>query len=151
MLLVKNRRATYDYEIIEKFVAGIVLKGYEVKALREKKADLQGSYIKLIGGEPYVVGMHIGRYSNQSQEVSDEEAASPRKLLLTHKELDRLKKDLAQKGKTAVPLAIILRNNLVKLEFAVVVGRKQLGKKHLAKERQIRKEMQQEAKNVMRR
>jgi SsrA-binding protein len=149
MLLVKNRRATYDYEIIEKFTAGIVLKGYEVKALREKKANMEGSYIKFIDDDVYVVGLHIGRYSNQSQDISEDEATSPRKLLLTKRELERLKKDLAQKGKTAIPTAIILRNNMIKLEFAVAKGRKQVGKKHLAKERQIRKEMQQEAKRIM--
>jgi SsrA-binding protein len=146
MLLVKNRRAYYDFEVIEKFLAGVVLKGYEVKALREKKASFEGSYITVGKEGVFVVNMHIGRYSKQSQEVADTDTKLPRKLLITAKQQQKLEKELNQKGRTAVPIALLLRNNMVKLEFAVVKGKKQLGKKQTEKEKQIKKDMAKEAK-----
>ena len=146
MLLVKNRRAYYDFEVIEKFVAGIVLKGYEVKALREKKANFEGAYIKAEKDGVYIINMHIGSYSKQSQEVAETSLRSTRKLLITAREREKLEKELNQKGKTAIPLSLLLKNNMVKLEFAVVKGKKKLGKKHIEKEKQIVKEMEKEAK-----
>jgi len=147
MLLVKNRRAYYDYEIIDKFLAGIVLKGHEVKALREKKAGFEGAYVTVEDGEVFIVNMHIGRYSRQSQEVSEADLRNPRKLLLTKQETEKLQKEINEKGKTAVPLALLLKNNMIKLEIAVVKGKKEYGKKHVAKEAQIRKDMEKEAKD----
>lgn len=150
MLLAKNRRAYYDYEIVEKFIAGIVLKGYEVKALREKKANFDGSYITVRGKSVSVENLHIGTYSKQSQDIGEDETRKPRKLLLNKREIERLKKELEEKGKTAVPLALILKNNMVKLELAVVKGKKKFGKKQTEKERQIRKDMELEAKDFKR-
>lgn len=140
MLLVKNKKATHDYEVVEKFIAGIALRGYEVKAVREGKASFDGAYIKLLNGKPYVVGMTIGRYSKQSNENVD--ADRSRALLLNKKEITTLQRDLNQKGKTAVPLALILRNNMVKLEAAVVKGRTGYEKKVVAKEKQIKKDLE---------
>ncbi|MBT6401170.1 SsrA-binding protein SmpB [candidate division WWE3 bacterium] len=146
MLLLKNRRAYYDFEILEKFLAGIVLKGYEVKAVKEKKVTFEGAYIKVEKDGVYIVNMNISRYSKQSQEIADTETRNARKLLITSKELEKLGKELNQKGKTAIPLALLLKNNLIKLEFAVVKGKKQLGKKQTEKEKQIKKDMETEAK-----
>lgn len=146
MLIVKNRRAYYDFEIIEKFLAGIVLKGYEVKAVREKKINFKGAFIKVEKDGVYIVNLNIGRYSKQSQELAEDVKRSPRKLLITSKEREKLEKELNQKGKTAVPLALLLKNNLIKLEFAVVKGKKQYGKKQTEKDKQARKEMEKEAK-----
>ena len=105
MLLLKNRRAYYDFEILEKFLAGIVLKGYEVKAVKEKKVTFEGAYIKVEKDGVYIVNMNISRYSKQSQEIADTETRNARKLLITSKELEKLGKELNQKGKTAIPLA----------------------------------------------
>ncbi|OGC47814.1 SsrA-binding protein [candidate division WWE3 bacterium RIFCSPHIGHO2_01_FULL_42_13] len=150
MLLARNRRAYYDYEIIEKFIAGIVLKGYEVKALREKKANFDGSYITIRQTNVFVENLHIGAYSRQSQEIGEQDTRKPRKLLLNKREIQKLRKELEEKGKTAVPLALILKNNMVKLELAVVKGKKQFGKKQTEKERQMKKDMELEAKEFKR-
>ncbi len=141
MLLVKYRKALYNHEILEKFVAGIVLKGYEAKAVREKKAAFEGAYIKIDKGKAFVVGLHIGPYSKQHQEVTD--TRRDRALLLNKKEIQKLERETKQKGKTAIPLALILKNNLIKLELAVVKGRKKHEKKVVAKEKQIKKELRQ--------
>ena len=149
MLLAKNRKALFNYEIIEKYLAGVVLKGYEVKAIREGKVNFEGSYIATKDGEVFVLGMKIARYSKQSQKTSSEDADRPRKLLLNKNEIEKISKHLNQKGKTAVPLALLLKNNIIKLELAVVKGRSKYGKKHLEKERQIEKDLRKAEKGVM--
>jgi len=151
MLLVKNRSASFDYELLDKFTAGIVLKGYEVKAAKEKRANLTGSYVQLLGdGEIYIVNMYIGHYSKQSQKSSESDLRRTRKLLLTKFEIEKVRRLLQQKGRAAVPTALLLEHNLVKLEFAIAKGRKQAQKKHLEKEKQIKKDLEREAKEVKR-
>jgi len=144
MLLANNRKAYYNYEILDKFLAGVVLKGYEVKGCREKKINLDASFIKVEDAGVFVVNMDIGKYSKQSQEVDN--TKRPRKLLITGREQEMLEKELNQKGKTAVPLAVLLKNNLIKIEIGIVKGKKAAGKKQTLKERQIRRDMEQEAK-----
>lgn len=141
MLLVKNRKALYNNELLEKLVAGIVLRGYEVKAIREGKVTFEGAYIAIKNDGCYVMNMHIGRYSKQSQDIPEEETTKQRKLLLNKNELEMMKREISQKGKTAVPLALILEHNLIKLELAIVKGRKEYEKKHLEKEKQIQKDL----------
>jgi len=145
-LLAKNRKALFNHSIIDRYDAGIVLKGYEVKAIREGKADFEGSYIKVDSGEIFVVNLNIGRYSKQSKESEGFNPKRDRKLLLNKNEIAEVYREISQKGKTAVPLALVLSNNKIKLEFAVVKGKKEFEKKQTAKERQIRKDMKIEAK-----
>ena len=146
MELISNHKAFYNYEILERYIAGIILKGYEVKALREKKANLEGSFIKFEKDGIFVTGMHIGKYSKQSQDSDDPDR--PRKLLLSGIEMERIQREIHEKGKTAVPLAVILQKNMIKLEFAVVKGKKKAGKKQVEKERQIEKDERQAASMV---
>lgn len=148
MLLAKNRKALHNYQIIEKFMAGIVLKGYEVKAIREGKANFEGAFVKVVDGKVVVTGLHIGKYSKQSQKVSEQEATRDRPLLLNKREIEKVKREVSQKGKTAVPIALLLKHNLVKLEIAIVKGRKKYEKKTVAKERQIQKDLAQTRKNL---
>lgn len=147
MLLAKNRKALYNYEVLARFIAGIVLRGYEVKSIRESNANLAGAYIQIIEGEVYVTGMHVGKYSKLSQEIPDKELDRPRKLLLNKHEINQIKRHLSEKGKTAVPLALLLRNNLIKLELATVKGKKKHEKKIVEKERQIRKDLEKQIKS----
>jgi SsrA-binding protein len=142
MLLTKNRKGLYDYEILEKFTAGISLRGYEVKAAREGKVNFEGSYVQIVGGLPVIVNMHIGHYSKQSQEYNDQEARRSRNLLLNKAEVEKLARMLQEKGKTAVPLALILSHNMIKLEFGIAKGRKKAEKKILVKERQIQRDLE---------
>ena len=151
MLIAKNKKGLFNNEVVEKYLAGIVLKGYEVKAIREKNVSFEGSHVALIEGEAFVVGMHIGKYSKQSQEFNDQEARRNRRLLLNSNELGKLKREISEKGKTAIPLALLLKHNMVKLEFAVVKGRKKHEKKGLLKKRQIESDLKKSAKqeNIM--
>jgi len=147
MLLVKNRKAFYNYEILEKYVAGVVLKGYEVKSIREKKVNFEGAYIKIRGKEAFVVNLPIGDYSKKSQKKEGIEKDRNIKLLLNVREIEKISREVNQKGKTAIPIAFILRNNLVKLELAVVRGKKKYEKKQVAKTRQVEKDLQQQRKS----
>ena len=143
MLLAKNKKALFNNELVEKYMAGIELRGYEVKALREKNVSFEGSYVTIEDGNALVVNLGIGRYSNQSQDYDSNDAKRPRKLLLNKQELAKLSREISEKGKTAIPLALVLRHNLIKLEFAVVKGRKKHEKKGLLKKRQLEKDLQQ--------
>lgn len=150
MLLVKNKKATWDSEILDKFVAGIKLHGYEVKAIKEGKANFEGAFVQIMQGAPMLINMHIGRYSKQGQTLSDTEYRRSRALLLNKKEIEKLHKELSQKGKTAIPLALLLLHNLVKLELGIVKGRKKLDKKNLEKQRQIKRDTDREMKDFHR-
>jgi len=145
-LLAKNRKALFNHSIIDRYDAGIVLKGYEVKAIREGKVDFEGSYVRLIKGEVFLTNLKIGRYSKQSKEISPQDEKRDRKLLLNKNEIKEINRELSEKGKTAVPLALIMSNNKIKLELAVVKGKKEFEKKQTAKERQLKKDMEIEKK-----
>jgi SsrA-binding protein len=144
LLLIKNRSALHDHTLIDEYIAGVVLKGFEVKAIREKKVAFDGAYVQILKDGPYVVNMHIGSYSKQGKQDLDGNTKRSRKLLLNKNEIVEIERALKQKGFTAVPLALVLINNRVKLEFAVVKGKKEFEKKVVAKERQIKRDMEVE-------
>lgn len=146
MLLVKNRRATHEYEILDKYTAGLVLYGYEVKSVREGNVNFEGSLITVMQGEAYVVNLHIGRYSNQSQKYDEKESRRTRKLLLNKREVLKLAQAISLKGRFAVPLALILQRNLVKLELGVVRSKKQYEKKRVLVERQVERDLERSRK-----
>lgn len=148
MLLSKNKKGLFNNEVVERYIAGVVLKGYEVKAIREKQVNFEGAYIRVEEGRAYVVNLHIGRYSTQSQEFSDSQTRRTRELLLNKYELLQLSRELAEKGRTAIPTALVLRNNKIKLELAVVKGRKKHEKKGLLKKRQVEIDLQKQVKNA---
>jgi SsrA-binding protein len=148
MLIAKNRKALYNYEITQIFMAGVVLYGYEVKAAKEGKVNFDGAYIQLLRNKPYLVNMHIGRYSKQSQEIKEQDDRRSRPVLLNKKEIETLQRELSEKGKTAVPLALLLKNNMIKLELGIAKGRKKPEKKLLEKERQIKRDLEKAAKEA---
>ncbi len=148
MLLAKNRKALFNYEIIEKYVAGVMLTGYEVKAIKERQVSFEGAFIKIEHEEAFLLNLHIGRYSKQAQKVDEFAQKRPRKLLLNRQEIEEITREVQEKGKTIVPIAFILKNNLVKLELAVVKGRKKYEKKQVAKTRQVEKDLLKSRKDM---
>jgi len=150
MLVSKNKKAYFEGEVLEKYMAGIVLKGYEVKALKEGKVNFDSSYVQFIGNELFVVNMYIGRFTNQSQEVSEQSMRRSRKLLLNQREIEQVRRDLQERGKTVVPLAMLLEHNLIKLEFGIMKGRKKTEKKHIEKEKQIKRDLERDTKEFRR-
>ena len=122
MSIASNRKAWHEYHILEKYEAGISLKGTEVKSIREGNVSIKESYVRFFNDEIFIIGMHIADYSSRGYE--DTENARDRKLLLHRKELDKLKSKVDEKGVTMVPLSIYLKKNLIKIEFGLAKGKK---------------------------
>ncbi len=139
MSLVFNKKAQYEYAISKKFTAGIVLSGSEVKSLRLQQASLNGSYIKEIGGELFLINAQINGYSFAKQENYDPKRS--RKLLIKKSELNSLIEASRQKGFAIVPLAFFLSHNLIKLEFALARGKKEYEKRESIKKRDLQREL----------
>ncbi len=141
---IKNKKAYFNYEIVEKFTAGIVLTGSEIKSIRQGKASLNDAYCKFIGNELYVL-MKISEYSHGGAYNHDPDRK--RKLLLKKRELRRLQKKVQEKGFTIVPLRLYINDRgLAKLEIALARGKKQHDKREDIKRRDQKREMARERK-----
>lgn len=145
VMKVFNKTAPATFKIEEKFEAGIVLLGSEVKAVKEGHLDLSGSYVKLIGSEAYLVNAKIFPYKYARIEGYDE--SKTRKLLLHKKEILALRSKLSQGNLTIVPTAMYTIGELVKLEIASARGKKQYEKREDIKKRDIKKQVDEEIKN----
>jgi SsrA-binding protein len=132
-ILASNRRARHDYDILETFEAGVELTGTEVKSARAGKVQLKDSYVEVRGGQAWLVGVHISPYSHGTHTNHDPER--DRRLLLHRREIDRLMGRTQIQGQTAVPLAVYLRDNWIKVEVALAKGRRLHDKRQAAKER----------------
>ena len=138
--IAQNRRARHDYEILQKFEAGVMLTGSEVKSAREHKVQLQGSYARLKGDELWLLDAHIAPYSNAG--YANHEPSRDRKLLLHRKELIRISEALGEKGLTLIPLAMYLKNGRIKVEVGVGRGMKNYDKRERIAERDVQRDVQ---------
>ena len=139
---VTNRRASFDYEFLEQYDAGIVLVGTEIKSLRAGKASLQDAYCYFANGELYVRGMNIATYFWASA-WSSHEPLRDRKLLLTRRELKHLAQAVKTKGLTIVAVrAYIAANGYAKLHIALAKGKKEYDKRASIREKDIRRELE---------
>ena len=134
-VIATNRKARHEYHIIEKYEGGIILHGSEVKAIREGKANIKEAYVRFTGNELFVIGMHIGKYSNEG--YSTHSPIRDRKLLLHRKELSKMRKMVDEKGKTLIPLSIYLKRGNVKVEFGLAQGKKLWDKRKAKMEKDI--------------
>ncbi len=140
-VLATNRRARHDYHILDTFEAGIALRGTEVKSIREGRVQLRDSYVEFRNDEAWLVSAHVSPYSHGNRENHDPER--PRKLLLKRREIDRLFGSTQQKGLTVVPLKLYLKGNHIKVELALVQGKKLHDKRAAERERQADREMEE--------
>lgn len=145
-LIVDNRKARFDYELDDRYEAGLVLRGTEVKSLRARKASLAQAWVKLDDrGEAWLMQAHIPEYEHGS--MHNHRPTRERKLLLHRHELDRLAREVDQKGSTLVPTRLYFRQGMAKVEVAVGRGRKQHDKRRVLKERDARRQMQRALKS----
>ncbi len=129
---IKNKRATFEYEILERFVAGIKLVGTEIKSIRSGKANLTESYCQFYGGELFVKNMHISEYEMGT--CNNHEARRDRKLLLNRKELNKLEKKVKESGLTIICTALFINDRgLAKLEIGLARGKKTYDKRESLK------------------
>jgi SsrA-binding protein len=143
---IKNKRISWEYYLIEKLVAGIVLTGTEIKSIREGKANLAESYCYFEEGELFVRGMHIAEYSYGT--YNNHVAKRDRKLLLTARELKKLNIKVKEKGMTIVPVTLFINDRgLAKLEIALAKGKHFYDKRDSLKEKDHKREIDRHMKN----
>jgi SsrA-binding protein len=142
---INNRRARHDYLVLETYECGLVLKGAEVKSIREGKANLREAYARVDGGEVMLHGMHVSPYAYSRGEL---DPIRPRKLLLHHREIDELTRATAEKGVTLVPLRLYFKDGRAKIELAVARGKRQYDKRQAIAERDAKREAERALKGI---
>lgn len=137
---IKNKRAHFEYHILDKYIAGICLLGTEIKSIRQGKANINDAFCAFLQDGLYIRNMHIAEYSHGS--FYNHESKRDRKLLLTKKELRKLKTKGEEKGFTIIPLRIFIsKRGFAKLELALAQGKKDYDKRESIKERDTRREL----------
>lgn len=137
---IKNRQAGFDYELLDRYTAGMVLMGTEIKSIREGKVNLQDGYCYLNNGEVFVKGINITPYAQGTH--YNHEATRERKLLLKRSEIKKLEGKVEEKGLTLVPTRLFINDRgVAKLEFALAKGKKIHDKRDSIKERDAKREL----------
>jgi len=139
MNITTNRKATFEYYVLDSIEAGIALQGTEVKSIRSKGASLDGSYAVLEDGELWLVGCHIEEYSHGN--VFNHDPKRRRKLLLKKREIKKFAENAQIKGNTLVPLSLYFKEGRVKVQLAVCKGKQKHDKRNTIKERDAEREM----------
>jgi len=139
-MLIQNKKAHFDYEILEKLTAGIELLGFEVKALRGKLGSLDGAHVTVRGGEAYLMHATIPPFQPNNTPKNYEPLRN-RKLLMTKKEIARLAGEESKKGLTIVPISVYNHGRKIKVEIALVRGKKQFDKRETMKKRETEREI----------
>lgn len=145
-ILVNNKKAYFNYEILEKYVAGIELFGFEVKSIKAGQGSLEGAYITIRGGEAYLIGANIPAFQAKNTPDSYEPIRN-RRVLLTKKEIGELALIEAKKGQAIVALAMYNASGKIKVEIGVARGKKQFDKRESIKKRDTEREMRREMKD----
>jgi SsrA-binding protein len=143
--IARNKKARFEYEILDTFEAGIVLAGSEVKSIRQKKASIQESYARIKNNEVFLTGMNIAIYEMANR--FNHEPVHDRKLLLHRHEIKRLIGKVQEKGFTLIPLRLYFKNGKVKIEIALARGKAKYDKRHDIKQRDVDREIRREFKN----
>ena len=144
--LIQNKKATFNYEILEKFEAGLVLHGFEVKSLRAGRGSLEGSRALVRGGEAFLVGASIPAWQ-VANAPKDYDPERPRKLLLNPKEISQLLAAEGEKGLTVVPVSVYNKGGKLKIELAIGCGKKLRDKRQTIKKRDTERDMRRSLKN----
>ncbi len=139
-VIATNRRARYEYEILDTFEAGLALLGPEVKSLREGQVNLAEAYATIRGGEVFLIGAHISPYQQAAR--ANPNPLRERKLLLHRAEIARLESRVAERGFTLIPLSLYFKNGRAKVELAVARGRRRHDKREAIRRRESDREMQ---------
>ena len=141
-ILIDNRKANYNYFLLEEYVAGIVLEGCEVKSIRNRDVNMSDSYCTFVDNELIIKNMRISPYKNSGFAYKDYDPKRDRKLLLTKRELRKLQKDVQIKGHTITPVNLYINDKgLVKLTIAMAKGKHTYDKSQTIKERDLDREM----------
>ena len=139
---IRNRKAYYEYRILEEYTAGIVLVGSEVKSIHDGNINFKDSHIYIHNNEVFIKQMFIGKYKQAA--CTNHEEVRDRKLLLNKKEIRNIKESLSNPGIACIPLNLHLSNGKIKVEIAIAKGKKLYDKRESIKEKDIKKQTQRE-------
>lgn len=142
MVYSKNKKAYFDYEVLEEFEAGIILEGWEVKSIKNSMADITPAYVVLKNGEAYLVNMHVSRWKTQSRTQPISESRD-RKLLLSKREIEKLQQLRKNSGTSIVVLDLHSNKGMVKVKIGAARGRKKYDKRRKIKEKEMKKEIRE--------
>lgn len=148
-IIARNKRATYEYFIIDKYECGIVLQGTEVKSIRFGKVSLQDSYCRIINNELFVINMHISPYDHGN--IFNHEVKRDRKLLARKSEIRKISSRVSQEGLTLIPLALYFVGSLAKLEIALCRGKKLYDKREDLRKVTIKRDLDNVRKSQVKR
>ncbi|HMD14295.1 MAG TPA: SsrA-binding protein SmpB [Bacteroidota bacterium] len=140
--IVTNRKALHDYFILERFETGIVLKGTEVKSLRQGSANLQDGYAMVRNGEVWLIGLHISPFEKGN--INNHDPKRERKLLMHRKEIRKVIGKTSDKGTTLVPLRLYFKNNIVKLELGLARGKQLHDKREAIAKREMERQLRRD-------
>lgn len=138
MIEVKNKKAYFDYTILEELEAGIALTGTEIKSIRKGSIDLKDTFVNIKNNEAYILNMYIAKYEEGN--IFNHEERRTRKLLLHKKEIKKLKEQIKQEGLTIIPLKLYFKKNKVKILIGICKGKKLYDKRAALKEKDLKKE-----------
>lgn len=145
MSIANNKKAFFDYFIEEKFECGIVLKGTEVKSVRQGKVSIKESFVRIIKDEIFIMGMYVAKYEQGN--IFNVEERRVRKLLMHKKEIKKINEKVKEKGNTIVPLSVYLKKGLLKVEIALAKGKKNYDKRDVLAKKAQERDMARETKN----
>ena len=137
-IIADNRKARHDYHLLETFEAGLALIGTEVKAIREGRVNLRDSFARIVDGEIWAQGIHIGSYSHRG--YADHEPLRPRKLLLHRHEIRKLIGKVTERGMTLVPVQMYFKDGLVKMTISLAKGKQDHDRRETIKRRETERE-----------
>jgi SsrA-binding protein len=146
MSLVTNKKAGFNYEILDKYTAGMELFGFEVKSLQKGQGSLDGAHVTVRGGEVFVVGMFVPPYQVNNT-PKDYEPERNRRLLLNKKEIRNLEKNEQTKGLTIVPLSVYNKGSKIKLDIALVRGKRKFDKRETLKKKTSERDVARDLKD----
>ena len=141
---INNRKARFDYQIYDKYEAGIVLTGTEIKSIRQGNCNLNDSYVVIKKNEAYIINMHISQYEEGN--IFNHEETRTRKLLLHKKEILKINDKIRIEGFTIIPLKLYFIKNKAKIEIGIAKGKKNYDKRQTIKERDIQKDINKQLK-----
>lgn len=141
MSIAVNRKANFEYFILDEYDAGIVLLGSEVKSIRQSNVTMSDSFIYLKDNEVWIKNLKVARYS-QTHSAQPHDENRDKKLLLTKKQIQKIKKSLQDKGVTCIPLKIFIKSNRIKVKIGIGKGKKLYDKRNTIKERDVKRDLQ---------